>query len=155
MKKHAELLELLGEKGLTLGSAESLTAGMFASALCDIPGASNVFKGGIVAYDPAAKAKVLGVKKATIDACGVVSHQVAAEMAKGGLKALGVDICVSCTGNAGPTAQEGEAPVGAVYLGLAYRGNVWTIPLSFAGDRQAIRKAPVEAMVGFVASLLR
>ena len=155
MNNHAQILQALGDKGLTLGSAESLTAGLFAAKVCDVPGASAVFKGAIVAYDPAIKEKLLKVRKETIETNGVVSHQVASEMAYGGAKALGVDICVSCTGNAGPTAQEGEAKVGDVYLGLYYQGNVWTIPLSLEGDREQIRKATAEAMFTFVASLLR
>ena len=153
MNKHVQLLELLGEKGLSLGSAESLTAGMFASNVCDIPGASNVFKGAIVAYDPAMKMRLLGVKQATLDTHGVVSHQVAAEMARGGAKALGVDICVSCTGNAGPCVQEGGEPVGRVFVGVYYEGNTWTIPLQLNGDRNAIRAQTVDAMVGLVLSL--
>ena len=93
------------------------------------------------------------MKKETIEKHGVVSAQVALEMAEGGRKALGVDVCLSCTGNAGPTAQEGDLPVGTVYLGLAYRGNVWNIPLSLKGDRAAIREETVAAMIAFAGSL--
>lgn len=153
MGRNAELLQLLADKQLTLGSAESITGGLFAGKMTEVPGSSAVFKGGIVAYDPAVKKAVLGVRGVTLKTKGVVSAQVAAEMARGGAKALGVDICVSCTGNAGPTAQEGEEPVGKVYLGLAYNGAVWTIPLSLAGSREEIRKATIEAMIAFVQSL--
>lgn len=148
-----ELLQRMANRNLTLGCVESLTGGMFGSKICEIPGASHVFKGGIIAYDPKIKTSLAGVKKETIEKHGVVSAQVALEMAEGGRKALGVDVCLSCTGNAGPTAQEGDLPVGTVYLGLAYRGNVWNIPLSLKGDRAAIREETVAAMIAFAGSL--
>jgi PncC family amidohydrolase len=148
-----DLLQRMADRGLKLGCVESLTAGMFASAMCDVPGASAVFYGGIVSYDPSVKVALANVKQATIDKHGVVSAQVALEMAEGGRKALGVDVCVSCTGNAGPDAQKGSAAVGEVYLGLAYRGNVWNIPLKLEGSRNEIRQKTVKAMIAFVASL--
>ena len=153
--KMHEMLQHLADKGLTLGSAESLTGGLFAAKCCDIPGASGVFKGGVVAYTPEAKKNLLGVKYATINKCGIVSAQVAADMAAGGAKALGVDVCVSCTGNAGPTAQEGDAPIGKVFLGLSYRGATWTIPLDLQGTRNEIREETCHAMVAFIESLNR
>ena len=153
MAKYNEILQNLADRGLTLGSAESLTGGLFGAKVCEIPGASNVYKGGVIAYTPEVKSAVLGIKPSTITNNGVVSAIVAKEMAEGGAKALGVDICVSCTGNAGPTAQEGEAPVGRVYLGLSYQDNTWTIPLNLNGSRNEIRQATVDAMFAFINSL--
>ena len=148
-----EFLQRLASRNLKLGCVESLTGGLFGSMMCEIPGASAVFKGGIIAYDPKVKTSLVGVKEKDIEKHGVVSAQVAVAMADGGRKALGVDVCVSCTGNAGPDVQEGGEPVGTVYLGLAYQGNVWNIPLHLDGDRNAIRAATVEAMIAFAASL--
>lgn len=153
MPNHAKLLQILAEKGLTLGSAESLTAGLFGATVCEIPGASKVYKGGVISYAPEIKTALLGVKKETIDRYGVVSSTVAELMANGGASSLDVDICVSCTGNAGPSAQEGGEPVGRVYLGLYYRGITKTKPLLMQGDRNQIRQATVEMMFAFVESL--
>ena len=154
MPKIDELLVALGKRGLTLGSVESLTAGLFGATVCEIPGASAVYRGGLITYSPTLKTALAHVNPETIERHGVVCAEVAKEMAIGGQKALGVDICVSCTGNAGPTAEEGEAPVGRVYLGLCFKGSVWTIPLDFKGDRNEVRKKAVSSMVSFVSSLL-
>ena len=99
-----ELVELLKAKHLTIGSIESMTGGLFASSITSVPGASKVFKGSVVSYSPLIKENVVGVKKETIETFGVVSKEVAYEMASKGKKLLDVDICVSITGNAGPTA---------------------------------------------------
>ncbi len=148
-----DLLQRMAQRNLKLGCVESLTGGEFGSKLCEVPGASIVFKGGIIAYDPQIKTSLVNVKASDIEKYGVVSPQVAIQMAEGGRKALGVDICVSCTGNAGPDVQKGDQPVGTVYLGLAYQGNVWHLPLNLKGSRNEIREAAVEAMIAFAASL--
>lgn len=148
-----DLLQRMAQRNLKLGCVESLTAGLFGSTICEVPGASFVFKGGIIAYDPKVKVSLANVKDADIEKYGIVSPQVAIQMAEGGRKALNVDVCVSCTGNAGPDIQKGDKPVGTVYLGLAYQGNVWHLPLELEGDRNAIREATAEAMIAFAASL--
>ena len=153
MVNHANLLQILAEKGLTLGSAESLTGGLFGATFCEIPGSSKVYKGGVISYAPEIKTALLGVEKEMIDRCGVVSSDVAEAMAKGGSKALDVDICVSCTGNAGPTAQIGGEPIGKVYLGLHYRGKTISMPLMLSGDRNQIRTETVERMFYFIDTL--
>lgn len=141
-----ELLRALAAKGLTLGSVESLTAGLFGAIAAETPGASNVYRGGLITYSAETKTKLAFVPSQLIEDHGVVSAEVAASMAVGGQKALGVDVCLSCTGNAGPTAEKGSAPVGQVYLGLAYGGNVWTIPLNYEGERNFIRRKTADAM---------
>ncbi len=148
-----ELLQRLADRNLKLGSVESLTGGLFGSTVCEIPGASFVYVGGLITYDPRLKVEFASVKQEDIDKEGVVSSKVAIEMAEGGRKALGCDVCVSCTGNAGPEAEKGGKPVGTVFLGLAYQGNVWTVPLQLKGSRNEIRKQTVEAMIALVASL--
>lgn len=154
MNSLENLLSKLKEKNLTLGSVESLTGGLFASSICSIPGASAVFKGGLVTYWASEKTSLCNVKKETLDRCGVVSSEVASEMAIGGKKRLDVDICISCTGNAGPTVEPGGKAVGDVYLGLCYNNFVWSIPLHFDGDRNLIRENTVETMATFVLSIL-
>lgn len=149
----SDMLNRLAARGLTLGCVESMTGGLFASTMCEVPGASHVFKGGIVAYSAEVKEKVAGVKEETIQKYGLVSREVAIAMASGGRKALGVDVCVSVTGNAGPDTEPGGKPVGEVHLGLAFQGNLWEIPLQLKGERNEIREQAMLAMISFVASL--
>ena len=151
--KMFDLLQALADKNLKLGAVESLTGGLFGAEVCAIPGASAVYKGGIVSYSAEIKESLVGVKPSTIQTYGVVSSQVAAEMAMGGAKALNVDVCVSCTGNAGPSSEPGQAHVGQVYLSVYYQENVWSIPLDFEGERNEIRRKTVDAMVAFLGSI--
>ncbi|MCR5491381.1 MAG: CinA family protein [Bacilli bacterium] len=153
MSKAKEMLGILAQEGLTLGSVESLTGGLFAATVCEVPGASRVFSGALVTYDPRLKSELAYVNEASIKLKGVVSADVAVQMAEGGAKRMGVDVCVSCTGNAGPTTEPGGEPVGRVFLGLSYNGYSWTVPLLLEGDRQKIREQTVENMMDLVISL--
>lgn len=153
LNEAAELLETLKASGKTLASGESLTAGLFGARICEVPGASAVYLGGVISYHPSVKEKLLNVKESTINKYSVVSSEVAAEMAIGCQRATGADIAISCTGNAGPSVEPGGKPVGCVFLGLAYGGNVWTVPLQLSGDRNEIREKTVLAMIRFIASL--
>ena len=141
-----ELVNKLKEKNLTIGSVESMTGGLFASTITSVPGASKVFKGSIVSYSPLIKENVVGVNKETIDRYGVVSKEVAYEMADKGKKLLDVDICVSVTGNAGPTAEPGEEGVGCVYYGIAFKKKVFITKKVFSGSRDEIRKKTLLAL---------
>ena len=98
--KAQNLVEILKSKNLTIGAVESMTGGLFASAVTDIPGASDVFCGSIVAYTPQVKCNLVNVRKETIDQFGVVSWEVASEMAYNGRTLLNVDYCIAVTGNA-------------------------------------------------------
>lgn len=147
------MLQTLADKGLTLGCVESLTGGMFAARVCSVPGASKVFRGGLVTYSAELKTKLALVKPEMIEHYGVVSDEVAIAMATGGAKTLEADVVVSCTGNAGPTCEEGDQPVGRVYLGLFYNGYAWSLPLQLTGERDQIREYVVESMINFVNSL--
>lgn len=109
--EHA-VLALLRERGLTLGVAESLTGGMIGTRICDVPGASDVFRGSIVAYASDVKFDVLGVPEGP-----VVSATAASAMAAGARRVLGTDVGVAVTGVAGPDRQEGQ-DVGTVFVGL-------------------------------------
>ncbi|MCU1357582.1 MAG: competence/damage-inducible protein CinA-like protein [Acidimicrobiales bacterium] len=108
----ASVLALMRARGLTLGLAESLTGGMMGSRICDVPGASDVFRGSIVSYASDVKYSVLGVPEGP-----VVSAEAASAMASGARRVLGSDIGVAVTGVAGPDPQEGVEP-GTVYVGL-------------------------------------
>ena len=141
-----ELVNKLKELQLTIGSIESMTGGLFASNITSVPGASKVFKGSVVSYSALIKESVVGVKKETIDKYGVVSSEVAYEMAEKGRKLLDVDICVSVTGNAGPTAEPGEEGVGVVYLGISSKEGTRTIRKQFNGNREEIRQQTLLAL---------
>ena len=135
-----KVIRLATAKGVTVGTAESLTGGLIAAALAGVPGASRVLMGGIVSYDPAVKHQLLGVAQDVIDGVGVVSEPCARQMAKGARKALKADVAVSVTGLAGPGGGTEETPVGTVFLGLATLGGVQVRRVRFAGGRQAVRK---------------
>lgn len=145
-----ELIKKLSEKNLTLGSVESMTGGIFASNLTDVSGASKVFKGSIVTYSNEVKQNVVGVDKETIRRHSVVSAPVAEEMAKKGQKLLNVDICISVTGNAGPTCEPGEEKVGSVYIGLAIGDKYFAKHLNLSGNRSMIRLNTFFAMRDFI-----
>jgi PncC family amidohydrolase len=147
------LLILLQKKKLRLGSVESLTGGLFASTICSVPGASKVFYGSIVAYDNSVKTALAGVKKSTLDKYGAVSEQVAREMAEGGRQTLKVDLAVAFTGNAGPTAEAGCAPVGQVYMAIATEQGSQTFASFLSGSRNEIRERCVAIMVDKLVSL--
>lgn len=107
------LVEILAKRGLTLAIAESLTGGLVSARVAAVPGASEVFKGGVVSYSAEVKRSLLGVR-----AEKVVSEECAVEMARGARRALGADVGLALTGVAGPDELEGE-PVGTVILGFA------------------------------------
>ncbi|MDE7011492.1 MAG: competence/damage-inducible protein A [Oscillospiraceae bacterium] len=111
--------DLLRERGLTLSAAESCTGGLIAKRMTDLPGASKVFRGGVVSYTDDVKAGVLGVNRALLAGCGAVSEPVARAMAEGCRKVCGSDLAVSVTGVAGPDSDERGNPVGTVYIALA------------------------------------
>ena len=132
-------VEALKARGWTVATAESLTGGMIAAQLVNIPGASDAVRGGFVTYQSVAKTMLLGVPAETIARCNAVSAEVAKAMAQGARERLGVDVAVSATGLAGPGGGTPEIPVGTVYLGLATAKGVRVIPLKLAGDRDRIR----------------
>ena len=108
--------------GLTLATAESCTGGLIAAAITGVPGVSAVFRYGWVTYCNEAKERELGVLPALIDEHGVVSEPVVAAMAAGAMRKAGADMAIAVSGNAGPTAAEGEPPVGTVCLAITRRG---------------------------------
>ena len=140
------LLKAYKEKGLTLGSVESLTGGLFSAKFTEIPGSSAVFKGGIVTYSCEEKTNIVGVKKETIEKYGVVSPEVAIEMAELGRKVLNVDVCVSVTGNAGPTCEPGGKPVGCFYIAVSSKGGTTVKEFEKPLKRNEVRNEAVLAM---------
>ena len=134
--------KLFREYGRTLGSVESFTGGLFAREITKVSGASHFFKGALVTYASEEKNRILGISYDVIDEYGVVSKEVAAQMASNGQKLLNVDYCVSFTGNAGPTAMEGK-PVGLIYIGIAIYDKVEVYEFHLSGDRDTIQNEGV------------
>lgn len=140
-----ELVELLRTQSLTIGSCESLTAGLFTSKLAEVPGASAVLKGGIVTYQTVIKEQVVHVEKEIIEQYGVVSEQTAKSMAEHARKLLDCDLCVSFTGNAGPDVMENK-PAGRVFCALADKDNTYIYMFDLQGQRNEIREDVVMKM---------
>lgn len=132
-------VEALRARGWTVATCESLTGGMIASTMVEVPGASEVVRGGLVTYQSVAKTMLAGVAPDMIERCNVVSAEVAMAMAQGARERLGVDIAVSATGLAGPGGGTDERPVGTVFLGVCTRDGVRAIPLRLSGSRERIR----------------
>ena len=130
--------QLLKERGLTLATAESCTGGLVAQRITALPGASQVYRGGVVSYWSAVKAEVLGVPQALLDQFGAVSPEVAKAMAQGAKAMTGAELAVSVTGVAGPDSDERGNPVGLVYLGLATPDGVFCRRMD-AGKRRRDR----------------
>lgn len=142
------------EKGLTLGTAESLTAGLIAATVADVSGASAVLMGGVVSYDPRVKHEVLGVSQEVIDTVGVVSEACALQMASGARNLLKVDVSLSATGVAGPTGGTPENPVGTVWLGVSTAEGTIARRFQFDGDRQSVRRQTVETALRLALDVL-
>ncbi|MFT3871501.1 MAG: CinA family protein [Nocardioides sp.] len=150
----AELLELLVACGGTLATAESLTGGQLAARITSVPGASLVYRGGVVSYATAVKVDLLGVPTTVVEKDGVISPACAEAMADGARRVVGASYALSTTGVAGPDLQEGH-PAGTVFVGVASPEGVRTLPLRLDGDRPAVQAATCEAALAALADVLR
>jgi nicotinamide-nucleotide amidase len=135
--------------------AESCTGGLIGGAITDIAGSSGWFDRGFVTYSNEAKIEMLGVRPETLAVEGAVSESTAREMAAGALAHSGAELAVAVTGVAGPDGGSAAKPVGTVCLAWARRGeHPEAVTRHFAGDREAVRRATVEAaLAGLVARL--
>lgn len=145
--------KLFREKGRTLGSVESFTGGLFAKEITSVSGASHFFKGALVTYATEEKNRLLGISYKDIDEFGVVSKEVAAQMASNGKKLLNVDYCVSFTGNAGPSAMEGK-PVGEIHIGVAFLDTAQVHSFNLEGSREEIQNKAIEIAFKLLESLI-
>ena len=149
-----EVGSLLRQKGLTLGVVESATGGLISHLITNVPSSSDYYKGSVTAYSNEAKLKVVGVKEATIDKYGAVSHQVAEELAGGGRKLLAADICLADTGIAGPAGAAPEKPVGSFYLGMSHQGGTYSQERNFQGTREQNKRQAAEAVLSWLREYL-
>ena len=134
-----EVVERLRRARRIVAFAESCTGGLASKRLTDIPGASDVFAGCVVAYRNDAKESLLGVARATLETFGAVSEETAIEMAKGARQVFQADIGVSITGIAGPGGGTEEKPIGTVWFCIADEAGVNTARHRFVGDRERVR----------------
>lgn len=141
--------------GKTLATAESCTGGLLGASLTAVPGASRVYKGGIISYWSQIKAKLLDVSEDDLQNLGPVSVEVARQMAAGARNALESDYALSVTGLAGPEGDGFGRPVGTVFIGLAGDFGTEVEEFHFAGDRDAVRAQAAEAALRMLLNRLR
>lgn len=148
------VLALCRDQDLTLATAESSTGGLVAARLTSVPGSSDVFRGGVVAYANEVKVAELGVPGEVLDRHGAVSAETAAAMATGARARLGADVAVSVTGIAGPGGGSPKKPVGLVFLHAEAPDGARARELSIPGDRDAVRGRATAAALHLVRTLL-
>jgi nicotinamide-nucleotide amidase len=149
-----ELLDTLRRRRETVATAESLTAGMLCAALTDVPGASDVVRGGMVVYATDLKQRLLDVDPVLLAEHGAVHPKVAEMLATGVRQRCDADWGIGLTGVAGPAQQDGVMP-GTVHLGFAGPGGTTVRSVRLEGDRHAIRTAAVRVALEHFQELLR
>ena len=149
----ALLVEACKKRGLTIATAESLTAGLVSSAIADVPGCSAVLRGGVVAYATDVKNSVLGLDAADLE--HVVSERVAAEMARLACLVLDADLGIATTGVAGPDPLDGQEP-GSVWIAVHDRvtSRTHTRHLALSGNRDQIRQGATRAAISLATELV-
>lgn len=149
-----ELADFLKAHDISIASVESFTVGAFASSIGSISGISQVYKGSLVSYQTCIKRDVLHIDQKIIDTYGVVSKEVAGLMAIKGKDMFSSDICISFTGNAGPTAMEGK-PVGLIYIGIAFLDKISTYCFELSGTREDIKNQAVKLGIEKILEILK
>ena len=156
-QSHASALRLvhvLADAGLTVATCESLTGGLVGATITSIPGASAVFRGGLLTYASDLKAALAGVDAQWIAEHGVVNDTTARQMATGCAHTCQADLGLACTGVAGPDRQDGQRP-GTVHIAVAHDAQVFTRQLSLSGEREAVRLGTVSALLEFTCHVIR
>ena len=149
-----QVLDRLRAAGQTVAVAESLTGGLVAAALTDVPGSSAAFRGGVVAYATELKAELLGVDAMMLRRHGAIYPPVAAAMAQGVRARLGATYGVATTGVAGPDSADGQ-PVGTAHIAVSVADDTVVRTIALAGDRHEIRRLTVEHALGLLLGRLR
>ncbi len=147
--------ELVRSQKLTLSVAESCTGGLLGHRLTNVPGSSDYFVGGVVAYSYEAKERVLGVRHDTLYDHGAVSEQTALEMARGARRLLGTDVALSVTGIAGPGGGMPGKPVGLVYIALSARDQETCHQFVWEGTRESNKAHSAQAALELLVAYLR
>lgn len=149
MSDAARLLDALTRRGERLATAESLTGGLLAAEIVAVPGASNAFSGGVVAYGTELKHSIVGVDADLLAVRGAVDADVACQLADRvrlvcAVEGRPADVGIATTGVAGPDPQDGHAP-GTVFVGIASARGIRSVRLELGGDRESVRRATVAA----------
>jgi nicotinamide-nucleotide amidase len=139
------VLEQARTRGIRLAVAESCTGGLLGARLTEIPGSSDVFVGGVIAYDNEVKVELLGVSAALVAEHGAVSEPIVRAMAQGAAQRFGVPAALAVTGIAGPGGGSPEKPVGTVWIGCVLRDDVEARRIMFPGNRHEIRARAAQA----------
>lgn len=150
----AKVIDLLRERSESISCAESITGGALTSALVSISGASDVLLGSIVAYSKEMKINQLGLSAELIDEKGLVSKEVALEMAKRARQKLGSSWAISSTGSAGPRALDGSSP-GEIWIAIVGPDRQESVKLSLNGARQEVINGAVESALTLLERILR
>ena len=151
---YQDVVKKLIEKTLTIATAESITGGLIAKMITDVSGSSEILKESFIVYSNEAKINILGVDANIIGKYGVVSAEVAKDMVIKLKMLTGKDICISTTGNAGPTVCD-DKPVGRVYVGINYLDEVKVVELNLSGDRISIREKVGEAVFDEIDKIIK
>ena len=146
--------QMFAERKLKLATAESYTGGQVGHRLTNVPGSSEYFEGGIIAYSYEAKERLLGVHHDTLYERGAVSAETALEMARGARKALGTDIGIAVTGIAGPGGGLPGKPVGLVYIALSARAYERVEHFVWKSDREGNKLQSAEAALAMLKEFL-
>jgi len=150
-----EIGSLLRERGLKLVLAESCTGGLLGSRLTDVPGSSEYFLGGVVAYAYEAKVALLDVSWDTLNTKGAVSRETVLEMARGVRELMKADIAVSVSGIAGPGGGTPEKPVGTTWIGLVTIDSEIAELFHFSGDREQNKALAVDSALHLLLNYLQ
>ena len=154
MKLEERLGEVLREKGLTIAVAESCTGGLLGSRITDVPGSSDYFRGGLIAYQNDVKEELLGVPAQVLATVGAVSEETARAMAHGARILLKSDIGVGITGIAGPGGETPDKPVGLVYIGVEGPHGAQCRRFQWGGTRIQNKSSSATAAIELVLALL-
>lgn len=153
MRPHA-LVRSLVRRGLTVACAESFTGGLLLDVLTDVPGASRILQGGIVAYADEVKRAHLGVTRSQLKAHGAVSAVVARAMARGVRRRLGADVGLGTTGIAGPAGATATKPVGLSYVAVAIGRRSWVHRAVHRGGRRRVKALAVQQALALLEAAL-
>jgi PncC family amidohydrolase len=145
---------MLQERGWTLATGESCTAGLVSHRITNVPGSSEYFLGGVVVYSDDAKERLLGVERSTLTEFGAVSQETALEMAQGVRKVLAADVGVAVTGIAGPSGGTPEKPVGLTWIAISSPGADRARCYVWEGDREANKAQSAQAALTLLLEVL-
>ncbi len=155
MNPEEELGSVLRARRMSVAVAESVTGGMVSDRITDVPGSSEYFLGGVVAYSNESKMRLLGVRKETLESYGAVSGETAREMATGIRRTYSADVGAAATGIAGPSGATPSKPVGTVFLAVEIRGKRIAEEALFPGERAEVKRAASDRLIGMIISAVK